>query len=49
MWALTACCVLTFGVVCAVLSMHMDVWHVLPVRHLPFTPLCLRQVLVGAL
>lgn len=46
--ALAACSVFNFGVVCAVVSVHMEVQHVLPVRPLPFTPLCPCQVSVGA-
>lgn len=33
----TACYVLTFGKVCAVVSVHVDVWQVVPVAFLPFT------------
>lgn len=48
MSASAACSVFAFGVVCAVVSVHMDVRHVLPVRDLPFTPPCPCQVFVDA-
>lgn len=37
-----------FWMVCAVVSLHVEVWQVVPVAFLPFTPLCPCQVLVDA-
>jgi len=48
MLASAACCVFAFGVVCAVVSVHMDTRHALPAGDLPFAPLRPCQVFVDA-
>lgn len=48
MSASAVCSVSAFGIMCTVISVHMDMRHVLPVRDLPFTPLCPHQVFVDA-
>lgn len=48
MSALAACSVSTFGVMCAVMSVHVDMQHVLPARDLASTPLCPCQGFVHA-
>lgn len=48
MSAPSVCSVSAFGVVCAVMSVHMDVQHVMPARELPFTPLRPCRAVVDA-